>query len=254
MKRGALIVLLALAFSTGAFARPGLSLKPLVGPLSLVVDSDFVTTNSLVYFGPKSITVIGATWTPETARELAEIIQRRSNLPITEVIDPSPDPEWSGGNAYWRSIGARILAVRATFDLLRRTWSVRNRWARRNFPGYPILPLVLQTSVYPDHFELQDGAVRAFYLGPTHTAGDIFVYFPHQRVLDAGSILKEQLGNLADADMHEYPRTLHRLQAMHLPIRIIISGHWSAVHGPDLIERYLRLLRGTSVFGHRNGL
>jgi metallo-beta-lactamase class B len=81
-----------------------------------------------------------------------------------------------------------------------------------------------------------------FYLGPSHTAGDIFVYFPKEKVLDAGSILKEQLGNMAKANLREYPKTLRKLQALHLEIETIISGHWSPVHGPDLVDRYLQLL------------
>jgi hypothetical protein len=52
--------------------------------------------------------------------------------------------------------------------------------------------------------------VRGFYLGPSHTQADIFVYFPKEKVLDAGSILKEQLGNMAKADVVEYPRTARR--------------------------------------------
>jgi len=64
-----------------------------------------------------------------------------------------------------------------------------------------------------------------------------------EQVLDAGSILKPYLGNLADADLRAYPNTLHRLQRMHLKIRTVIAGHWSAVHGPDLIDQYLRMLQ-----------
>jgi metallo-beta-lactamase class B len=102
--------------------------------------------------------------------------------------------------------------------------------------------LVLPTESYADQFELQDGNIRALYLGPSHTAGDIFVYFPKQKVLDAGSILKEQLGNMSKADIKEYPKTLHKLQALHLNIDTIISGHWSPIHGPELLDHYLQLL------------
>jgi metallo-beta-lactamase class B len=48
---------------------------------------------------------------------------------------------------------------------------------------------------------------------------------------------------MAKADVKAYPRTLHRLEALHLDTNMIVSGHWSAVHGPDLIEHYLELLR-----------
>jgi metallo-beta-lactamase class B len=220
----------------------GLSVHQITGPLYLVEDNHYVTTNSLVYIGPSSVTVIGATWTPETARLLAKQIKRLTNRPISEVIDPSPDPEWSGGNGYWKSIGAKILAIRETSDLLKRTWTATVDEFRKNFPDYPPVPLVLPTESYEGEFELQSGNIRALYLGPSHTAADIFVYFPKEKVLDAGSILKEQLGNMAKADIKEYPKTLHKLQDLHLNIDTIISGHWSPVHGPELIDHYLQLL------------
>jgi metallo-beta-lactamase class B len=100
--------------------------------------------------------------------------------------------------------------------------------------------------VHSGDFQLQDGNIHCFYIGPSHTPGDIFVYFPKERVLDAGSILKEHLGNMAKADVKAYPRTLHRLEALDLDTNMVVSGHWSAVHGPDLIEHYLELLRENS--------
>lgn len=98
------------------------------------------------------------------------------------------------------------------------------------------------TRCYPDRFAFQNGDVRVYYLGPSYTAADVFVYFPKEQVLDAGSILKPFLGNMARANVKAYPTTLHKLQDLHLSIRMIVSGHWSAVHGPDLIDRYLDLL------------
>jgi metallo-beta-lactamase class B len=232
-------------FVSGAFATDsGMSMHLLAGAIYVVEDNHYDNqTNSLVYFGPRSVTVIGATWTPDTARILATRIRSVSKLPISEVIDPSPDPEWSGGNAYWRSIGARICAVDVTYQELKRSWATTVESARKNHPGYPALPLVLPTEIYSGEFQLQDGNVRAFFLGPSHTPADIFIYFPREKVLDAGSILKEHLGNMAHADVHEYPNTLHKLQELHLDIRTIVSGHWSPIHGPELIDMYLELLR-----------
>jgi hypothetical protein len=60
-------------------------------------------------------------------------------LPIAEVIDTSPDPEWSGGNGYWKSIGAKIICVRATNDRLAGTWGLRTiiagHWSAARGPG-----------------------------------------------------------------------------------------------------------------------
>jgi metallo-beta-lactamase class B len=243
VKRWYTLALIALV-GPAAWGGPArLSFRHLSGPLYLATDAEYFPTNWLVYVGPKTVTVVGATWTPAMARTLSMRIRQVTRVPITAVIDTSPDPEWSGGNAYWKDIGAKIFAVRITDELLQDTWTQRDRRARKNHPGYPILPLVAPTEVVPNQFALQHGNLRAFYLGPTHTPGDIFVYFPREQVLDAGSILKPYLGNMANADVREYPKTLRRLQRMHLKIRIVVAGHWSAVQGPDLIEKYLGMLK-----------
>lgn len=245
MKTAIIVLLTLIAGVTPVWAganAPQLRLTQLTGPIYLVEDEHYLTTNSLVYIGPHSVTVIGATWTPDTAKLLAEQIRQVTKRPIRDVIDTSPDPEWSGGNAYWKEIGARIVANRVTTEYLRRHWAQTLAEVRRRGAAYPDLPLVLPTESFSGDFELQQGKIRAFYLGPSHTAADIFVYFPNEKVLDAGSILKEQLGNMAKADVKEYPNTLRKLKALHLSIDTIISGHWSAVHGPELIDRYLALL------------
>ena len=83
--------------------------------------------------------------------------------------------------------------------------------------------------------------VRSSCFGPSHTKDGIFVYFPKERVLYGGCIVKEQVGNLAFADVDEYPRTLRRLIDRKLKIRTVVAGHWSPVHGPELIQTYLSL-------------
>lgn len=241
-----ILILMAVASTSRASAaeNPHISIHWLTGRVYLVQDDFFdIGTNSLIYVGRSHVTVIGASWTPETARQLAEEIKAISPLPVTEVVDTSPDPEWSGGNGYWNSIGAKIFAAKATADLLSRTWPATVADFQKTRPAYPNVPLVPPSDVHEGDFALQNGAIRAIYVGPSHTAGDIFVYFPNERVLDAGSILKEHLGNMAKADVRAYPTTLGKLKALRLDTAMIIAGHWSAVYGADLVDHYLELLR-----------
>ena len=113
---------------------------------------------------------------------------------------------------------------------------------RKGWPEFPQLPLVLPDNVQGRNFELQSGRVKAFYLGPSHTEDGIFVYFPNETTLYGGCILKEKLGYLGSANVTEYPKTLQKLKALHLDIDTVISGHWSSIHGPELIDQYIALL------------
>ena len=238
-----LLVLLA-PFAFGE--NPKIVLTPLRGHLYIVEDYFYLQENSMVYVGEKAVTVVGATWTPETAKLLANEIGKVTSKPITEVIDTNYHPDRAGGNAYFKSIGAKIVSTKMTSDLLTQHWDEMVRYVQKGFPDYPALPLVSPDKTFAGDFELQSGAVKAIYLGPSHTPDGIFVFFPEEKVLYGNCILKEQLGNLDFADLAVYPKTLEKLKQLNLGFSTIVAGHWSAIHGPELIDQYLQLLAAKS--------
>lgn len=256
--RPALVALVAAAFLSSA--RSGyaddtpdpklVTIKHLTGPLWVVEDDYLFRENSVLYVGQSTATLIGTGWTPQVAALIAAAVGRVTSKPVREVVDTDYNPERAGGNGYWKDAGAAVIATKRTDELLRSDWTKVGDFTRAAIPAYPHVPLSLPTRVYPGDFSLQDGQVRAFWLGPTHTPDDIFVYFPSQRVLYAGNILKEHVGNLAfAADIHTYEATLERLKAMRLPLRYVVSGHWEPVHGPELIDTYIGFLRGQRTSG-----
>ena len=238
----AAIAALTTLIAAPCFGEPIPILRHLAGGVYVAEDSAYSKENSVVYVGPQSVTVVGATWTPERARLLHAEIRSVTDKAVTEVVNTNYHPDRAGGNGYWKEIGARIVSTQRTHREMKEGWARVMAWTRDAIPDFPDLPLVLPTKTFRGNFELQGGRVRAFYLGPSHTPDGIFVYFPEEQVLYGGCILKEQLGNLAFADVEEYPKTLRKLLDRKLKIRTIVAGHWSPIHGPDLIERYMGLL------------
>lgn len=219
-----------------------LTLLHFKGPIYISEDHFYDRENSVVYVGDKYVTVIGATWTPETAKLLVDEIKKVTNKPIKEVIDTNWHHDRSGGNSYFKSIGSKIYATKMTAQLMKVGWDKMTSAVRKDWPAFPQLPLVIPDHIQDGNFELQNGEVKAFYLGPSHTEDGIFVYFPNEKTLYGGCILKEKLGYLGSANIVEYPKTLQKLKKLHLDIDTIISGHWSSIHGPELIDQYLDLL------------
>ena len=245
MKVVTVTVTAALIFFSAALAAaaPALTLTHLRGNVYVVVEQNPLSDeNSAVYVGDEFVTVVGATFSPESARQLAKEVAKVTRKPIKEVIDTNYNLDRAGGNSYFKSIGAKIISISLTRDLLQRNWDHMVADARQRYPEYPESPLVLPDTTYPGNFDLQGGRVKGLYLGPSHAPDDIFVYFPQEKVLYGGCILKEQLGNLALADLVEYPKTLRKLQQLHLGYTTIIAGHWSPIHGPELVDQYLQLL------------
>jgi metallo-beta-lactamase class B len=234
--------LVGLAGSSTLAAEPTVTLSHLRGNVYVVEDTFYSQENSAVYVGADHVTVVGATWTPETAKLLAAEVARITRKPITEVIDTNYHPDRAGGNAYFKAIGAKIIATEMTRQLMKTGWDGVVAVTHKANPGYPVLPAELPDTIHPGDFDLQDGKVKAIYLGPSHTPDGIFVYFPQEKVLYGGCILKEQLGSLVYANIEEYPKTLRKLQQLNLGFTTIIAGHFSPIHGPELIDQYIGLL------------
>ncbi len=234
-------ILSLLLFCSYAYA-DHVSLKHLKGSVYVVEDYYYGKENSVVYIGENEVTIIGATWTPDTARLLADEIRKVTAKPITEVIVTNYHPDRAGGSAYWKTLGAKIIATELTKKWLKEDWQGVLNFTRQWMPDYPDIAVVMPDVVYPGDFQLQDGKIRTLYLGPSHTEDGIFVYFPQEKILYGNCILKEELGNLSYANLAEYPETLKKLKALTLPIDTVIAGHMHSVHGIELIDHYLGLL------------
>jgi metallo-beta-lactamase class B len=92
---------------------------------------------------------------------------------------------------------------------------------------------------------LGDRVIVCKYYGSAHTTDNIITWIPSERILFGGCMVKETksetIGNIADADLREWPKTLNRVIAAYPSAGIIIPGH-GAIGGPELLKHTLKLL------------
>lgn len=86
-----------------------------------------------------------------------------------------------------------------------------------------------------------DREIRLLYLGHGHTAGDIVVYLPHERVLCSGDLLVNGLANLIDGFVNEWPDALEKLKP--LDFVDVIPGHGEPFKGKERIDWFQAFLR-----------
>ena len=86
------------------------------------------------------------------------------------------------------------------------------------------------------------------YYGPAHTTDNIVTWIPSERILFGGCMVKElkseTLGNIADADLTEWPKTIARVIADYTSANIVIPGH-GTFGGQELLTHTLDLLTKT---------
>ena len=83
--------------------------------------------------------------------------------------------------------------------------------------------------------------IRLLYLGRGHTGGDVVVYLPKERVLCTGDLLVNQVANLIDGYVDEWPDALEKLR----PIDFVdvIPGHGDPFKGKERIGWFQEYLR-----------
>jgi cyclase len=83
--------------------------------------------------------------------------------------------------------------------------------------------------------------VRLLHLGRGHTAGDVVVFLPQERVVCTGDLFNGYIGYMGNAYVDEWAETLTRLAA--LDFETVIAGHGAPFRGKDGIVPVQAVLR-----------
>jgi cyclase len=86
-----------------------------------------------------------------------------------------------------------------------------------------------------------DREIQLLYLGRGHTAGDLVVFLPKERVLCSGDLLVEGLANLIDGFVDQWPDALEKLRP--LDFVDVIPGHGNPFKGKERIDWFQAFLR-----------
>jgi cyclase len=105
----------------------------------------------------------------------------------------------------------------------------------------PAKPIALPTMTFSDRLVLhRDGQggkeVHLMFLGRGHTAGDVVVYVPAERVVATGDLMHGLLPYIGDGYPDEWPRTLTELEK--LDFTRVVPGHGLAQEGKTILANF----------------
>lgn len=90
-----------------------------------------------------------------------------------------------------------------------------------------------------------DEPVIAEFLGEGHTKDNVIGYFPVEHVLFGGCLIKELgagKGNLEDANISAWPKTVAKVKEKYPQAKIVIPGH-GQMGGPELLDYTIKLFQ-----------
>jgi cyclase len=97
------------------------------------------------------------------------------------------------------------------------------------------LPITLPTITFDQRMVLHHGGreIHLIFLGRGHTAGDVVVYLPAEKVIATGDLMHSILPYCGDSYPEEWPRTLRELEK--IDFTRVVSGHGSVQEGKSIL-------------------
>jgi glyoxylase-like metal-dependent hydrolase (beta-lactamase superfamily II) len=196
------------------------------------------------------VVVIDALASPQQGEQLARAIRGVTRQPIRWLVLTHHHPDHHFGAIVFRRLGAkviahpdrRVLASEAGEDALIADWvRVVGLDAMRGFefadrPDRPVTGT--------DTLQLGGKTIVITHPGAAHTAGDLMVWLPGERVLFAGDILVEDgVTMVVDGGSEELLQALAEIDSLNPGI--VVPGHGAIPQPPaDLISRTRTYITG----------
>ena len=186
----------------------------------------------------EGVVVIDALASPQQGQQLVDAIRRVTPAPITWLVLTHHHPDHHFGGVVFRRLGAeviahpdrRVLASEAGEDALIADWvRVVGLDAMRGFefadrPDRPV------TAV--DTLQLGERTLIISHPGAAHSAGDLMVWLPRDRILFAGDLLIEDgVTMVVDGNSGELLKALAAIDSLHP--RVVVPGHGAIPRQPS---------------------
>lgn len=155
----------------------------------------------------------------------------------------SPAREFYVGGVPAAIKGLEQRLAAATDDKTRSSIQAQLEIQRNHLEGTnavkPTPPTMTLTQTLTLHRGSRD--IRVLFLGRGHTAGDVVVYLPKERIVATGDLLVEGTSYMGDAFFTEWIQTIEALKQ--LDVETVLPGHGNAFKGKAKMDHWQAYLR-----------
>ena len=237
-----------------------------------------VASNSVIIINEKDVMIVDSSTSPVAARALVADIKTLTDKPIRYVVNThfhfdhahgnqifGPEVEIIGHEYTREQLSGDVLHsmtyISFTGDLPKQVKALRNQIATETDPKNKEAlqhNLNLTNDFYQAQAEIKptppnvtlkermsifrgNREIRLLFLGIGHTAGDVFVYLPKEKILCTGDFLCPQVSYMGDGYVDEWIKTLEKLKS--IDFKIILPGHGSPMRTGEKIGYFQAYLR-----------
>nr|WP_063857827.1 subclass B1 metallo-beta-lactamase BlaB-3 [Elizabethkingia meningoseptica]Q9XBN7.1 RecName: Full=Metallo-beta-lactamase type 2; AltName: Full=B2 metallo-beta-lactamase; AltName: Full=Beta-lactamase type II; AltName: Full=Carbapenem-hydrolyzing beta-lactamase BlaB-4; Short=CHbetaL-4; AltName: Full=Class B carbapenemase BlaB-4; AltName: Full=Metallo lactamase BlaB-3; AltName: Full=Metallo-beta-lactamase type II; Flags: Precursor [Elizabethkingia meningoseptica]AAD43582.1 beta lactamase BlaB3 [El len=188
--------------------------------------------NAVYLVTSKGVVVIDSPWGEEKFKNFTDEIYKRHGKKVIMNIATHSHDDRAGGLEYFKSLGAKTYSTKMTDSILAKDNKPRAQYTFDNNKSF---------KVGKDEFQV-------YYPGKGHTADHVVVWFPKDKVLVGGCIIKsgdsKDLGFLGEAYVNDWTQSVHNIQKKFPNVQYVVAGHddWkdqtAIQHTLDLISEY----------------
>ena len=182
--------------------------------VSYLKTQDFgnVACNGLILRNGKEVVILDTPTDNTSSKELIQLINQKMGCKINAVVPTHFHEDCLGGLSEFTSLGIHAYANYKTIE-----------YAKAKQINLPIHPFNRQ-------FDLKVGKknVELDFLGEGHTKDNIVAYFPSEKILFGGCLVKElgaSKGNLEDANVNTWSQSIQNVKNKFPKTKIVVPGH-----------------------------
>jgi metallo-beta-lactamase class B len=188
-----------------------------------------VSSNGLIFVDSGQAFLFDTPVTNEQTQTLISFIENSLHAKVSGFVPNHWHEDCMGGLAYLNKQGIKSYAHQKTIDIAKKEG----------------LPLPEQGFTDFLSLKLNDTEIGCYYLGSGHSTDNIVVWVPSEKILFAGCMVKDihskTLGNLAEANVEEWLKTIEKVINKFPSAEIVIPGH-GQVGGKELLVHTRELL------------
>ncbi len=186
-----------------------------------------VTCNGMIVFNKNEAIIFDTPPDNSTSLELINWVEKELHCKIKAIIPTHFHSDCLGGLEEFHKHGIPSYANNQTIKLAK----AKN--------------LVVPQNGFDKMLELEVGNKKliAEYFGEGHTKDNIIGYFPDEKIMFGGCLIKELgagKGNLEDANTSDWPETVTKLKAKYPNTALVIPGHGKS-GGRELLDYTIKL-------------
>jgi metallo-beta-lactamase class B len=189
-----------------------------------------VPSNGVIAQFGTEILLVDSAWTDAQTKLILDWIETELNAKPSVAVITHSHEDRLGGIHEIHTRGIRTVSSGLTAELAKQQ-GVES--PQQTFAGSIDLSLGGRT-------------IRVWHPGPGHTKDNVVVWLPDQKILVGGCLIKSaqagDLGNIQEADLPQWPKTMEKVRQEFKHAKIVVPGHGDP-SGIEAVTHTLELLK-----------